>query len=69
MKVQNVGKGFLKNITEASIGKIAADGVDTEIANFNRDGLLDIYISCFRGGDVLLIQNRHWILCLKITII
>jgi hypothetical protein len=54
---QNDGKGFFKDITETSFGKIAADGVDTEIADFNGDGLLDIFISCFRGSDVLLIQN------------
>jgi len=54
---QNDGKGFFIDITMEAIGKIEVDGVDTEIADFNNDGKLDIFISCFRGSDVLLIQN------------
>lgn len=55
---ENDSKGFFKDITETSIGKIAADGVDTEVADFNGDGLLDIFISCYRGSDMLLIQSN-----------
>ncbi len=57
--LENDGKGYFKDITETSIGKILADGVDTEIADFNGDGLLDIFISCFRGSDVLLLQQSN----------
>ncbi|MDC6363757.1 MULTISPECIES: FG-GAP repeat domain-containing protein [Flavobacteriaceae] len=54
---QNDGKGYFTDITEKSIGMLQADGVDTEIADFNGDGLMDIFISCFRGSDVLLFQE------------
>jgi hypothetical protein len=53
---ENDGKGHFKDSTESTIGTIQADGVDTEIADFNGDGLLDIFISCFRGSDILLIR-------------
>jgi hypothetical protein len=54
---ENNGKGQFTDITEKTIGVIDAFGVDTEIADFNNDGKSDIFISCFRGRDILLIQN------------
>jgi len=56
---ENDGKGYFTDITTTTIGNIAADGVDTEIADFNGDGLLDVFISCFRGSDVLLLQESN----------
>ncbi len=53
----NDGKGFFVDVTQNTLGNIPADGVDAEIADFNNDGKLDIYIGAFRGGDILLLQD------------
>ncbi len=54
---QNDGSGHFKDITKSAFGELQGDGVDTEIADFNGDGKLDIFIGCFRGSDMLLIQD------------
>ncbi|MEM9686619.1 MAG: VCBS repeat-containing protein [Bacteroidota bacterium] len=56
---QNNGKGYFKSSTSGTIGNITASGVDAEIADFNNDGKLDIYIAVFRGSDVLLLQKNQ----------
>ncbi|WP_353780051.1 FG-GAP-like repeat-containing protein [Winogradskyella sp. 3972H.M.0a.05] len=53
----NDGKGYFKDVTNTAFGTISADGVDAEIADFNGDGKLDIFIGAFRGSDVLLLQQ------------
>ena len=51
----NDGKG---NFSEFKI-PINEEGillvVDVEVADFNNDGKMDIYLSCFRAGDRLLL--------------
>ncbi|RZN84223.1 MAG: VCBS repeat-containing protein [Winogradskyella sp.] len=52
----NNGKGIFEEQTtkfvKSSIGAII---VDIEVADFNKDGKLDIYLACFRGPDRLLL--------------
>ena len=54
----NDGKGNFKEQTnqwlETSISSII---VDIEVADFNGDRKPDIYLSCFRGGDTLLLMK------------
>ncbi|NAY91276.1 hypothetical protein GTQ34_05025 [Muricauda sp. JGD-17] len=54
---QNDGKGYFQDITKTAFGVVKGDGVDTEIADFNGDGKLDIFIGCFRASDILLLQD------------
>lgn len=54
---ENDGRGFFKDISAEVFGELETDGVDSEIADFNGDGKLDVFISAFRGADKLLIQK------------
>jgi len=54
----NDGKGNFEEKTAKIIeSPIAAVIVDIEIADFNNDGLPDIYIACFNGADKLLLSQ------------
>lgn len=55
----NDGAGFFKDITETALGNIKTSGIDIEIADYNGDRLPDIFISSFRGSDILLFQNNN----------
>jgi FG-GAP-like repeat len=55
----NDGKGFFTEQTQAIFAeKMPLDAIETEVADFNGDGLLDIYICNFRGSDKLLMQEK-----------
>ncbi|AHM60967.1 FG-GAP repeat-containing protein [Flammeovirgaceae bacterium 311] len=54
----NDGKGFFKDVTdEVFPAAFRAMGISVEIADFNGDGLPDIYFANFRGPDKLFLQQ------------
>ena len=54
----NDGKGNFKEQTKQWLETpITSIIVDIEVADFNNDGKPDIYLSCFRGGDKLLLMK------------
>lgn len=51
----NDGKGKFRNATDEVIPHdVKGDGIDMEMADFNGDGIPDLYLSNFRGHDYLL---------------
>ncbi|MCU0445599.1 MAG: VCBS repeat-containing protein [Microscillaceae bacterium] len=55
----NDGKGVFSEQTQAIFpDKMPIDAIEAEVADFNGDGLLDVYICNFRGSDKLLIQQK-----------
>lgn len=54
----NDGKGYFKDITENTFPELRGMGIDIEVADFNGDGLMDIYFGNFKTGDNLLLQVR-----------
>ena len=56
----NDGRGFFTNGTEQVIpASIQGDGIDIEVADFNGDGLPDLYFCNFRGNDFLLFGKKY----------
>ena len=53
----NDGKGFFTDVTKEVLPEHRAMGVHVEVADFNGDGLPDIYFANFRGPDKLLLQQ------------
>ncbi len=55
----NDGKGFYKKATEQVIpASVRGDGIDIEMADFNNDGLPDLYLCNFSGNDFLLFGKK-----------
>jgi hypothetical protein len=54
----NNGKGKFEDYTERLIPGLTGMGIDVEVADFNRDGLPDIYFGNFRTQDYLLLQTK-----------
>jgi hypothetical protein len=55
----NDGKGnFSEQTSTIFPEKMFLDAIESEVADFNGDGRLDIYICNFRGSDKLLLQER-----------
>ena len=49
-----------KNVTSTFLpASIRGDIIDTEIADLNNDGILDIYICSFRGSDMLIFGKSN----------
>ena len=53
----NDGTGHFTNITSEALAGGTAMGVDVEVADFDGDGKLDIYLANFRAADRLFLQN------------
>lgn len=53
----NNGKGFFTDVTTQALPEHRAMGVHIEVADYNGDGLQDIYFANFRGPDKLLLQT------------
>ncbi len=54
----NDGKGFFQDITAQTFAaEFRAMGMSVEVADFNADGLPDIYFANFRGPDKLFLQQ------------
>ena len=53
----NDGKGFFTDVTTQALPEHRVMGVHVEVADYNGDGLPDIYFANFRGPDKLLLQQ------------
>ena len=53
----NNGKGFFTDMTRQVLPEHRVMGMHIEVADFNGDGLPDIYFANFRGPDKLLLQQ------------
>lgn len=54
----NDGQGKFEDKTNAFFPNILVDAIDVELADFNGDGISDLYICNFQGADVLLIGKK-----------
>ena len=52
----NNGSGKMVDQSDSMIGeRISSLVIDVEVADFNGDGIMDIYLCCFRSPDHILI--------------
>ncbi len=55
----NNGQGKFTNETSVILpASVRGDGIDIEANDYNNDGKIDLYLSNFRGGDMLLLGNQ-----------
>lgn len=55
----NDGKGKFTNVTSSVLPpSVKGDGIDIEAADFNGDGIIDLYLCNFLGSDLLLLGER-----------
>ncbi|MCB9279644.1 MAG: VCBS repeat-containing protein [Lewinellaceae bacterium] len=55
----NDGKGRFRNATQEYIpAATRGDGIDIEVADFNGDGIKDLYLCNFQGSDFLLLGKK-----------
>lgn len=56
---RNDGEGHFEEATEEFFpSDLSGDGIDSEAADFNGDGHLDLYLTNFTGADILLLGKK-----------